>query len=225
MASAAKRETGLAVKRSAAQRKDRSAYGAKRDKIVRAAGPVLKQYGLSGTTIEAIAKEAGVDRATIYYYFADKGAIFREAIHGGLVEMVAGLEEVAASGDPPDVRLRNSMRVVMRAFERHYPQLYIFFTEDSSSVIDQELNKETIASGRRYEDLVDEIVRDGIRQGTFQVPLPPKVFAKTVTGMLNWTSRWFVPDGVLGAEDVADGMAETILRGVLVKSPADKAAE
>jgi TetR/AcrR family transcriptional regulator, cholesterol catabolism regulator len=217
MASAGKGETGLARKRTVAQQKDRASYSAKRDKIVKAAGPVLKKYGLGGTTVEAIAKEAGVDRATIYYYFADKGAIFREAIHDGLVEMVAALEEVAASGDSPDVRLRNSMRIVMRAFERHYPQLYIFFTEDSASVIDQELNKEVIASGRRYEDLVDETVREGIRQGIFKTSLPPKVFAKTVTGMLNWTSRWFVPDGMLGADDVADGMADAILNGALVQ--------
>src|SRR6201981_1435482 len=224
MASAAKRPTGLAVKRDVAQRKERASHGARREEIVKSAGLVLKQHGLSGTTIEAIAKEAGVDRATIYYYFADKGAIFREAIHGGLIEMVAELEEVAASGDSPDVRLRNSMRVVMRAFEKHYPQLYIFFTEDSSSVIDQDLNKEIIASGRRYEDLVDETVRDGIRQGVFQTSLPPKVFAKTVTGMLNWTSRWFVPDGMLGADDVADGMADTILNGVMVGTTGRQAA-
>ena len=100
MASAAKRPTGLAVKRDVAQRKERASYGARREEIVKAAGLVLKQHGLSGTTIEAIAKEAGVDRATIYYYFADKGAIFGEAIHGGLVEMVSALEEIAASGDP-----------------------------------------------------------------------------------------------------------------------------
>jgi len=216
MAGAAKRPTGLAVKRDVAQRKERASYGARREEIVKAAGLVLKQHGLSGTTIEAIAKEAGVDRATIYYYFADKGAIFGEAIHGGLVEMVAALEEVAASGDSPEVQLRNSMRVVMRAFEQHYPQLYIFFTEDSS-VIDSELHREIIAAGRRYEDLLDVVVRDGIRQGIFRTSLPPKVFAKTVAGMLNWTSRWFVPGGILDADEVADDMADTILDGVLVK--------
>jgi len=68
------------MKRTVAQRKDRASYSAKREKIIKAAGPVLKRYGLSGTTIEAIAQEAGVDRVTIYYYFADKGAIFREAM-------------------------------------------------------------------------------------------------------------------------------------------------
>jgi TetR/AcrR family transcriptional regulator, cholesterol catabolism regulator len=36
--------------------------------------------------------------------------------------------------------------------------------------------------------------------------------------MLNWTSRWFVPDGMLGADDVADGMADTILNGVMARA-------
>jgi TetR/AcrR family transcriptional regulator, cholesterol catabolism regulator len=223
MASAAKRPAGLAVKRDVAQRKERASYAAKRKKIVKAAGSVLKQYGLGGTTIGAIAKEAGLGRATIYYYFADKGAIFGEVIHGGLAEMVAALEEVAASGDSPEVQLRSSIRVVMRAFEQHYPQLYVFFTEDSSSVIDSELHTEIIAAGRRYEDLLDVVVRDGITQGIFQTSLPPKAFTKTVAGMLNWTSRWFVPGGILDADDVAYGMADTILAGVLVKESLSEA--
>jgi TetR/AcrR family transcriptional regulator, cholesterol catabolism regulator len=223
MASAAKRPAGLAAKRDVAQRKERTSYAAKRKKIVKAAGSVLKQCGLGGTTIGAIAKEAGLGRATIYYYFADKGAIFGEVIHGGLAEMVAALEEVAASGDSPEVQLRSSIRVVMRAFEQHYPQLYVFFTEDSSSAIDSELHTEIIAAGRRYEDLLDVVVRNGIRQGIFQTSLPPKAFTKTVAGMLNWTSRWFVPGGILDADDVAYGMADTILAGVVVKESLSEA--
>ena len=116
-----KRQPTLAMKREAAQQRDRAQYGAKRDMILKAAGPVLERNGFAGTTIDAIAKEAGLDRATVYYYFADKGAIFREAMHDGLADMIAALEEVAASGDPPEMRLRNSMRVLMRSFEQHYP--------------------------------------------------------------------------------------------------------
>jgi TetR/AcrR family transcriptional regulator, cholesterol catabolism regulator len=213
-----KRQPTLAMKREAAQQRDRTQYGAKRDMILKAAGPVLERNGFDGTTMDAIAKEAGLDRATVYYYFADKGAIFREAMHDGLADMVAALEEVAASEDPPEMRLRNSMRALMRSFQRHYPQLYIYLRSgDSASVIDEHLNRELIASGRRYEDLVEQVVRDGIKQGVFKTSLPPKVFAKAITGMLNWTSRWWVPGGVLDADDVADGMADTILNGVTVR--------
>jgi AcrR family transcriptional regulator len=206
------------MKREAAQQRDRAQYGAKRDMILKAAGPVLERHGFAGTTIDAIAKEAGVDRATVYYYFSDKGAIFRAAVHDGLAEMISDLEEVAVSEEGPEARLRNSMRALMRSFEKHYPQLYIYLrNSDSASIIDEQLNSELIASGRRYEDLVEQVVRDGIKQGVFQTSLPPKVFAKSVTGMLNWTSRWFVPGGVLDADDVADGMADTILSGVKVR--------
>jgi AcrR family transcriptional regulator len=216
MTKSVQRESGLAMKRTEARRKDRAQYEAKREQILKAAGPVLKRSGLRGATIEAIAKEAGVDRATIYYYFSGKGAIFREAIHDGLVEMIGALEAIAASGDRPDVRLRDSIQVVMSAYDKHYPHLYIYFSDDSpESVIDSHLNAEIIESGRRYEDLVEAIVRDGVQQGVFKTPLPPKVFAKTVTGMLNWTSRWYVPGGPMAAEDVAGGMADTVLNGVL----------
>jgi AcrR family transcriptional regulator len=210
----------LADKRAEALRKDRKKYSAKRQSILRAAGPVLQRHGLSGTTIDAIAKEAGVDRATIYYYFKDKHAIFHEAIHGGVAEMVAALEEVAASGDEPEARLRRSIHVVMQAFEKHYPQLYLFFKDGTTSLIfDNELYSEIVASGRRYEDLVEATVRDGIAAGVIRVPLPPKVFAKLLVGMLNWTSWWFVPGGPLTADDVAEGMADVVLNGALVRQP------
>jgi TetR/AcrR family transcriptional regulator, cholesterol catabolism regulator len=222
MSRAQKRSPTLAMKRNAAQDKDRAQYGAKRDAILHAAGPVLQREGINGATMGAIAKEAGVDRATIYYYFQDKQEIFRTAIHDGLVEMVAALEDVAASGHSAQVRLRDSIRAVMRAYERHYPQLYIFFQDGAmSSIIDNHLNAEILASGARYEALVEAAVRDGVESGVFATPLPPKMFAKLVVGMLNWTSRWFVPGGAMGADDIADGMADTVLRGIMVK-PARK---
>jgi TetR/AcrR family transcriptional regulator, cholesterol catabolism regulator len=213
-----KRSPTLAMKRTAAQDKDRAQYGAKREAILRAAGPVLQREGINGVTMGAIAKEAGVDRATIYYYFEDKQEIFRTTIHDGLVEMVAALEDVAASGHSAQVRLRDSIRAVMRAFERHYPHLYIFFQDGAmSSIIDNHLNAEILASGARYEALVEAAVRDGVESGVFATPLPPKMFAKVVVGMLNWTSRWFVPGGAMGADDIADGMAETVLRGIMTR--------
>ena len=222
MVKAQKRSPTLAMKRSAAQDKDRAQYGAKREAILHAAGPVLQREGINGATMGAIASEAGVDRATIYYYFEDKQEIFRTAIHDGLVEMVAALEDVAASGHSAPIRLRDSIRAVMRAYERHYPQLYIFFQDGAtSSIIDNHLNAEILGSGARYEALVEAAVRDGVESGVFVTPLPPKMFAKIVVGMLNWTSRWFVPGGAMGADDIADGMADTVLRGIMAR-PARK---
>jgi AcrR family transcriptional regulator len=208
-------QSSLAEKRDTAIRKDRAKYGAKRDSIVQAAGPLLLKNGLRGTTIGAIAKAAGVDRGTLYYYFPNKEDIFRSAIHAGIKEMVGQLELVAKSPEGPEVRLRESMRVVMRAFEKHYPYLYIFFQSgDTSALIDQGLNEQIVDSGRRYEALLHKVIRDGVKSGEFTSSLPATLTVRMIQGMLNWTHAWFMPGGKLNAVAVADGMADTVLDGL-----------
>jgi AcrR family transcriptional regulator len=214
----------LADKRIAAKNKDQPRYGAKRERILNAARVVLHEVGLGGTTIEAIAHEAGVDRATIYYYFEDKHAIFRETIRTGLVELVEDLKAIAASGETPPVRLRRSISAVMHAYEKHYPQLYLYLKDGgTSAIIDNDLNREIIESGRAYEALLEATVRDGVAAGVIEIGLPPKALAKLVVGMLNWTSWWFVPGGALTAHDIAEGVADLVLDGTLVRSSADRA--
>jgi AcrR family transcriptional regulator len=205
----------LAQRRSAAEKKKRARYGQKRDRIMNAAGPVLEQVGLQGATIGAIAEAAGLDRATVYYYFPDKAAIFRAAIHDGLREMFESLDVVAAEAGPAADRLRRAVRIVMDVFERHYPYLYIYFRDGpSSEIIDKSIDSETVHSGVRYEQLLAAIIQEGIDNGEFVEILPAKVSVHLFVGMLNWTYTWFRPDGRLTGREIADGMTDTVLHGL-----------
>jgi AcrR family transcriptional regulator len=207
--------SSLSLKRDAAQANDRDKYNAKRAEILHASNEVLHRHGVNKTTIGLIAKHAKVDRATMYYYFEDKYAIYRELIRDGLTEYFGGLDTVAASTSPPELRLREAMCVVMQAFEKHYPQLYIFFqATGSAEVLGADLYEATVESGRRFEALLDRILHDGIKTGIFSPETPVKIVVKQVVGMLNWTSRWFQPDGDLDGAGVAAAMADTVLNGV-----------
>ena len=211
--------SSLSLKRQSAQANDRNKYSAKRAEILRASSQVLHRHGVSKTTIGLIAKHAKVDRATMYYYFEDKYAIYRDLIFDGLTEYFEGVDTVAASTSPPEVRLREAMSAVMQAFEKHYPQLYIFFqASGSAEVLGPELYEATVESGRRFEALLDRILHDGIGTGVFSVDTPVKIVIKQVVGMLNWTSRWFQPEGELDGVGVANAMADTILNGISAES-------
>jgi TetR/AcrR family transcriptional regulator, cholesterol catabolism regulator len=207
--------SGLAQRRSAAEKKDRARYGEKRDRIIAAAGPVLEQMGLQGATVGAIAKAAGLDRATVYYYFPDKFALFRAAIHEGLEEMFTALDACTVGEESSADRLQRAIRIVMDVFERHYPYLYIYFREGSvGEIIDKNLSAETVHSGIRYEEVLHGIIQDGIDNGEFEEILPAKVSVNLIVGMLNWTYTWFRPDGRLNGRDIADGMTRTLLAGM-----------
>jgi AcrR family transcriptional regulator len=52
-----------------------------RDEIVEAAQRVLVREGIAGTTLEAVAKEVGLTKAAIYYYFSSKDALLFELMY------------------------------------------------------------------------------------------------------------------------------------------------
>ena len=54
-----------------------TATGGKRELILTAAGALLLKHGLRGTSMEAIARAAGIAKPTLYAYFPDKAAIFQ----------------------------------------------------------------------------------------------------------------------------------------------------
>lgn len=55
--------------------KKREHIDSKRDDIVRAAIKLFAHYGIDGTTIRAIGKEAGVSQAALYKHFPSKDAV------------------------------------------------------------------------------------------------------------------------------------------------------
>jgi AcrR family transcriptional regulator len=61
------------------QRRNRS-----RKEILEAARQVLLRNGIAGTTLEAVAREVGVTKAALYYYFPSKDALFFELVFGNL---------------------------------------------------------------------------------------------------------------------------------------------
>lgn len=69
----------------------------KRSRILDAARVLFVRNGLRGTTMEAIAREAGVAKPTLYSYFSDKEAVFT-AILDDLSEALVAAFEAGMAG-------------------------------------------------------------------------------------------------------------------------------
>lgn len=75
-----------------------AAAGRRRDRILDAGQELFLRNGLTGTTMQAIARQAGVAKPTLYSYFPDKEAVYR----GVLTRFFAILgEEIAQALDEP----------------------------------------------------------------------------------------------------------------------------
>jgi AcrR family transcriptional regulator len=74
-----------------------------RDQLIAAAARVFSRRGFHGTSLEAIAEEAGFSRGAVYYNFADKEELFLELLDRRCAERAQDLRGVFAEVDEGDV--------------------------------------------------------------------------------------------------------------------------
>jgi TetR/AcrR family transcriptional regulator, mexJK operon transcriptional repressor len=80
-------------------------------KLRKSAVAIFVKYGYDGTTMDAIARAAGITRRTLYARYPDKRAVFVDVIPWALTRRT----EREASYDPDDDDLRASLVAVGRA--------------------------------------------------------------------------------------------------------------
>jgi TetR/AcrR family transcriptional regulator len=70
--------------------------------ILNAALVVFSQHGFRGSTLDQIAKAAGLSKPNLLYYFPSKEAIHRELLSGQMEIWLAPLRRIDANGEPVD---------------------------------------------------------------------------------------------------------------------------
>jgi AcrR family transcriptional regulator len=214
--------SGIAKRRAAAAAAAESnpAYREKQELIRQAAGRVFHQRGFHATKLHDVAAEAGVDRASLYYYVGSKEQLFRDVVWEAVTANIEATERIVNADLPVSEKLIGTIRELMISFEKNYPYLYVFVQEDISK-----LRGDTAPQGdwlttvqgwnNRYFRLMRSLVNEGIDNGEFRTTLPAGIVANCIIGMMNSSNMWFQPDGVLDADEIAKGMARWLLDGLL----------
>jgi hypothetical protein len=66
-------------------------------------------------------------------------------------------------------------------------------------------------------------VAAGVSSNEF-VACDEKLVTQAILGALNWTARWYRPEGVRSPRDVGDAFAEFLVRGLLVPAATTRRA-
>ena len=186
----------------------------KKREILRAASAVFRKRGLHATGMREIAAELDMAVGNLYYYFENKEALLafcQEDALVGLLDLAHGATANGAAAEPADRRL-------FRVLAGHVVLLNEL-TPGSLAHLEVEAlkgkRKAQIREQRRaYEAAVQEIIADGIRAGVFR-EVDAKVASFAVLGAVNWTVKWFRPDGSKSALEIGRECAELLVRGLL----------
>ena len=183
----------------------------KKREILDAASRVFRRKGLHATGMRDIAAELGMAVGNLYYYFKDKEALLAFVQE----DTLAGLLELAARVGKRDLRADAKLFLLI---EGH---VILLNEETPGSLAHLEVEalgprwRRAVQARRdEYERAFREILEEGIAAGVFR-PTDSKVSALAILGAVNWTVKWFRPDGGKSAREIGRECAELLVRGLL----------
>ncbi len=175
---------------------------ARRMEILHAAARVFRRRGVAAAGMREIAEEAGLSPGNLYHYFSGKDEILLFCQERTLERMHAAVQ--SAKG-PAAERLR----MVLRA----HVHCMLDELEGATAHLDIEslppkLRAPMIEKRDAYERAVRAIVAKVTRRED------AALVTRAMLGAVNWTARWYRPDGPQSPDEIADTLSEYLVKGL-----------
>jgi len=124
------------------------AKGKSKTEILEKSIPLFAEAGFNGISMRAIAKEVGLNAATIYHYFPDKHTLYIEALAHAFARKAEILSVTLATDAPPEQRLKK--------FVAAFCQL-IYQDQDFNKLIQREI---LAGDDSRLKQLAEQVFQD-----------------------------------------------------------------
>lgn len=170
-----------------ARRRDR-----RKAEIVRTATELLSANGYQGMSLEDVAEQSDIAKATLYHYFSSKDELVGAVLEALTVDVI---ERLNAQLDTVRDRsyleqLRTLIREQVRILTDTAPEVATVFSWPKTW---PESFTDTIKTSRRRHDAIfRQVVEAGIAAGEFDCP-NPDVALHCLHGVLNQSSLWIRP--------------------------------
>jgi TetR/AcrR family transcriptional regulator len=186
---------------------------------------LISKRGFDGTTIDAIAKRAGVNKAMTSYHFGGKRGLYAAVLENILTAMAARLDAIRAWEAPPEQRM-SAFIAAFREMVRVQPVAPQIMLREAISG-GRYLDRKILPNFLRIFTVLQEILEQGTREGKFR-PVNPVLTQVGLVGslMFFFATETFrkrvvrelgVEAGPTGPEDYIRHWREMMLGGLAVR--------
>lgn len=186
--------------------------------ILDAAGRVIARRGLDRTTMEQVAEEAGISKATIYLYFKNKEALYFNCVIDRFEKTLSEMKEAVKGVDDPLGRLELLVVTQVRAFERDKDFLRVFLTGGMTTFLDTttEFGQAFVKRHDEFTGLMAGTLGEAMDRGLIRRMDPVKAFALLFSMVRGMAMCKILYDDKTPLSDDVDLMLDVFYNGVML---------
>jgi AcrR family transcriptional regulator len=183
----------------------------KRDTILRTAARLFSERGFEATSLDAIADELDMHKATLYHYISSK----QEVLYQCLVQSFADLDEVIVAvqdqGRPVTQRLRHFALALARAQNNEYGRCMAIV---GPRPLNGNPGDKIREFQRKLDSTVRGLVKEGVASGELRQVVDPALLTAMLFGTLNWVPNWYRAEGRLTLDEIVDRFVDMLVHGI-----------
>ncbi|GAA3652601.1 TetR/AcrR family transcriptional regulator [Streptomyces chitinivorans] len=181
-------------------------------RLLAAATRLFADRGYDRTSVQEIVEAAGVTKGALYHYFGSKDDLLHE-IYGRVLRLQQERLDAFASSDAPvEQRLRDAAADVVVTTIDNLDDASIFFR--SMHQLSEDKQKQVRAERRRYHERFRALIEEGQKAGVFSTATPADLVVDYHFGSVHHLSTWYRPGGRMTPQEVADHLADLLLRAL-----------
>ena len=161
--------------------------------ILEVAEKIFAKKGFYTTTIEEVAKEAGLAKGTIYLYFESKENLFFLVIEKKLDILLGKIKEKLDELNPPSQKIKEVICVHLKFLEENEDFFKITqnLSENLKKKMEKKLKSEAIQKQSHYIEILGKLIQEAIIKGEIK-PLNSRKLAVILMGIIHSLTLYWI---------------------------------
>lgn len=185
-----------------------------RERVILAAARIFSDRGYAGTTMRAIAQEADLQAASLYYYYPSKDllieAVLDMGIHGVSTAVYGAIADI-----PPSSSYADRIRAAIAAHLRSVMEFgdYALASRRVLGQVPPEVRRKHVLRRDAYGDFWVKLLESARSAGEIRPDVDLKLARTFILGALNSALEWYKPNG-MPLDEVAAQFTTMIAEGL-----------
>lgn len=180
------------------------------DALLDVAVRVFLERGYDGSSLDQVARAAGITKASIYYHVRGKEELLLRGVGRAFDALFAVLEQPQAKSGPAVARLKHVVRRTIEITVGMLPEVALLLRVRGNT----RAEKRVLERRREFDHLMAEMFARAQNEGGLRADVDPRLATRLLFGMLNSITEWYRPEGAMHAPQIAQTVFRIAFEGL-----------